>query len=113
MPIYVLEFASMHVHVCIHRSMLARMSPYGIEMLLHLNVCMCTSKHSCESLCTELFDCLCVCKTCVWQCVYLAFDDVIILVDLQDVSGVAGDGAAVSIVEVAARATALELCIAD
>lgn len=46
-------------------------------------------------------------------CLYLALDDVIILVDLQDVSRVAVDGAAVPIVEVAARATALELCIAD
>lgn len=46
-------------------------------------------------------------------CVYLALDDVIILVDLQDISRIAGDGAAVSIEEVAARATALELCIAD
>lgn len=44
---------------------------------------------------------------------YLALDDVIILVDLQDISRIAGDGAAVSIEEVAARATALELCIAD
>lgn len=49
----------------------------------------------------------------MYQCIYLAFDDVIILVDLQDISRVAVDGAAVSIVEVAARATALELCIAD
>jgi len=39
--------------------------------------------------------------------VHLALDDVIILVDLQDISRVAGDGAAVSVVEVAARATAL------
>lgn len=46
-------------------------------------------------------------------CAYLALDDVIILVDLQDVSRVAGDGAAISIEEVAAKATALELCIAD
>lgn len=40
-------------------------------------------------------------------CVHLALDDVIILVDLQGISRVAGDGAAVSVVEVAARATAL------
>lgn len=45
--------------------------------------------------------------------VYLALDDVIILVDLQVVAGVAGDGAAVPVVEVAPGAAASELCIAD
>lgn len=55
---------------------------------------------------------MCVC-VCLNMCVYLALDDVIILVDLQDISRVAGDGAAVAVEEVAARATALELCIAD
>lgn len=45
--------------------------------------------------------------------VYLALDDVIILVDLQVVAGVAGDGAAVPVVEVAPSAAASELCIAD
>lgn len=49
----------------------------------------------------------------VAACVYLALDDVIILVDLQVVPGVARDGAAVSVVEVASGATAFELCIAD
>lgn len=51
---------------------------------------------------------------CAAVCLYahLTLDDVIVLVDLQDISRVAGDGAAVSIVEVVARATAL-LCIAD
>lgn len=48
-----------------------------------------------------------------WGGVYLALDDVIILVDLQVVAGVAGDGAAVPIVEVAAGVAASELCIAD
>lgn len=45
--------------------------------------------------------------------VYLALDDVIILVDLQVVARVAGDGAAVPVVEVAPGAAASELCIAD
>lgn len=51
---------------------------------------------------------------CAAVCLYahLTLDDVIVLVDLQDISRVAEDGAAVSIVEVVARATAL-LCIAD
>lgn len=46
---------------------------------------------------------------CAAVCLYahLTLDDVIVLVDLQDISRVAGDGAAVSIVEVVARATAL------
>lgn len=48
-----------------------------------------------------------------WGGVYLALDDVIILVDLQVVAGVAGDGAAVPVVEVAPGAAASELCIAD
>lgn len=38
---------------------------------------------------------------------HLTLDDVIVLVDLQDISRVAGDGAAVSIEDVVARATAL------
>lgn len=48
-----------------------------------------------------------------WGGVYLALDDVIILVDLQVVAGVAGDGAAVPVVEVAPGVAASELCIAD
>lgn len=56
--------------------------------------------------------CLNMCAA-VCLCVYLALDDVIILVNLQDISRIARDGTAVSIEEVAARATALELCIAD
>lgn len=48
-----------------------------------------------------------------WGGIYLALDDVIILVDLQVVAGVAGDGAAVPVVEVAPGAAASELCIAD
>ena len=75
-----------------------------------LSVCMCTFVHPCASSAARVRSNVCV---CVRQCAYLALDDVIILVDLQDVAGVAGDGAAVSVVEVAARATALELCIAD
>lgn len=57
--ICVFEFASMHVHVCIHKFMFARRIPYATEMLLHLSVCMCTFMYACASLCTELFDCLC------------------------------------------------------
>lgn len=34
--ICVLEFASVHVHVCIHKFMFAHMFPYAVEMLLHL-----------------------------------------------------------------------------
>lgn len=50
----------------------------------------------------------------VWQwSVYLALDEVIILVDLQDISRVARDGAAVSVVEVASGAAATQICIAD
>lgn len=50
----------------------------------------------------------------VWQRhVYLALDEVIVLVDLQDVSRVARDGAAVSVVEVASGAAATQICIAD
>lgn len=48
-----------------------------------------------------------------WGGVYLALDDVIILVDLQVVAGVAGDGAAVPVIEMAPSAAASELCIAD
>ena len=68
MAIGVLEFALVHVHVCIHRCMFARMFSYAVEMVLHLSVCMCTFKHSCGSLCTELSDC-CVCSNmCVAGC---------------------------------------------
>lgn len=50
--ICVLECASMHAHVCIHKFMPTRMFPYVAEMLLHLSVCMCTFTHACAPLCT-------------------------------------------------------------
>lgn len=50
---------------------------------------------------------------CERQDIYLTLDDVIVLMDLQDVSRVAGDGAAVPVVEVTTMSAALELCIAD
>lgn len=62
-------------------------------------VCMLTCVHFCV-----VSSWVCV---AVHLCVHLALDDVVILVDLQDVSRVAGDGTAVSVVEVAAGATAL------
>lgn len=114
-----LRFSSLHrrlfvcvrsqIHVCMH-------APYAAEMLLRLSVCMCTSMCPCASSSTELFNSAHVLWWAwvfkhVCLCVHLALDEVIILVDLQDISGVAGDGAAVSVV-VVARATALQLCIA-
>lgn len=67
------------------------------------------------ALCTSVCVCECVCVGVYiqQQRVYLALDEVIVLVDLQDVSRVARDGAAVSVVEVASGAAASEICIAD
>lgn len=59
------------------------------------------------------FRCLCTRTDGQQRRVYLALDEVIVLVDLQDVSRVARDGAAVSVVEVASGAAATQICIAD
>lgn len=45
MTICVVDFASLQVHVCIYKFMFAHTSPYAVEMLLHLSVCMCTFMH--------------------------------------------------------------------